>query len=130
MPVLIDTDWIIHSLRGRADIIDRIRTYAAEGIRVSAISVAELYEGVYYSIDTVGSEAGVRDFLSSARILDIDHETARIFGRERVRLRKMRIMIGDMDLLIGATAIRYDLTLLTNNRRDFERIERLRIVSV
>jgi tRNA(fMet)-specific endonuclease VapC len=130
MPVLVDTDWIIHSLRGRADIIQKMRTHAAEGIAVSVVSLAELYEGVFYSNDPVGSEAGLRDFLNGVAILDIDAEIARIFGRERGRLRKLRQMFGDMDLLIGATAIRHGLTLLSNNRRHFERIENLRIISV
>ena len=40
------------------------------------------------------------------------------------------LMIGDCDLLIGATALRHNLTLLTNNRRHFERIEGLRMESV
>ena len=39
-------------------------------------------------------------------------------------------MIGDLDLLIGATALRYDLTLLTNNRRHFERISSLGVESI
>ena len=39
-------------------------------------------------------------------------------------------MIGDCDLFIGATALRYNLTLLTNNRRHFERLEGLRLESV
>ena len=39
-------------------------------------------------------------------------------------------MIGDMDLLIAATAIRHDLTLLTNNRRHFERIPSLAVESI
>ena len=39
-------------------------------------------------------------------------------------------MIGDFDLLIAAMALQYDLTLLTNNRRHFERIDGLRIESV
>jgi len=38
-------------------------------------------------------------------------------------------MIGNFDLLIGATVLRHDLTLLTNNRRHFELIEKLQIIS-
>jgi len=40
------------------------------------------------------------------------------------------MIIGDMDLLIGATALQHNLTVLTNNRRHFERIEGLRIESL
>ena len=63
-------------------------------------------------------------------ILNIDEETCKIFGKERGRLRAAGLMIGDCDLFIGATALRHNLTLLTNNRRHFERIEGLRIESV
>ena len=69
-------------------------------------------------------------FLRGAEILGLDDETTRIFGRERGRLRSQSKMIGDFDLLIVATALRHDLTLLTNNRRHFELIEQLRIASV
>ena len=62
-------------------------------------------------------------FLQSVAVIGLDEETAQIFGRERGRLRTAGMMIGDFDLLIGATALQYDLTLLTNNRRHFERIE-------
>ena len=58
-----------------------------------------------------------------------DLETCKVFGRERGRLRAARTPIADFDLLIGATALRYDLTLLTNNRRDFEVIQGLQIES-
>ena len=63
-------------------------------------------------------------------VVDLDEEICRIFGRERGRLRSDGNLIGDMDLLIGATALRHGLTLLSNNRRHFERIEGLAIESV
>jgi tRNA(fMet)-specific endonuclease VapC len=64
------------------------------------------------------------------RVLDLDDETARIFGRERARLRLANRLIGDMDLLIASTALRHRLTVLTNNRRHFEAVEGLGILSV
>ena len=66
--------------------------------------------------------------LSGRRILDI--ETAAIFGRERARLRRSGNIIPDLDILVGASALRHNVTLLTSNRRDFERIEGLTIESV
>ena len=63
-------------------------------------------------------------------ILGIDEATCKIFGRERGRLRTIGQRIGDMDLMIAATALQYDLTLLTNNRRHFDRIDGLRIESI
>ena len=53
-----------------------------------------------------------------------------MFGRERGRLRAEGKTVGDFDRLIAAGALRYGLTLLSNNRRHFESIEKLQIVSV
>ena len=63
-------------------------------------------------------------------MLGIDADIATRFGRERGRLRAVGMLIGDFDLLIGATALHHNLTLLTNNRSHFERIDGLRMESV
>ena len=55
---------------------------------------------------------------------------AELLKAYRDLLRAAGLIIGDCDLLIGATALRHNLTLLTNNRRHFERIERLHMESV
>ena len=130
MRYLVDTDWVIHYLNGRAHIVTRIQELSPLGIAMSVISLAELYEGVYYSRNPLKSEQALHDFLSGVDLLGIDEEITRLFGRERGRLRAVGNTVGDFDLLIGATALHHDLTLLTNNRRHFELIEKLRIVSV
>jgi len=53
--------------------------------------------------------------LTVISILGIDEEVCKIFGRERARLRKSWKTIGDLDLLIASTYLRYDLTVLTDN---------------
>ncbi len=93
------------------------------------VSLAELYEGIYYSRNPANDEAVLRDFVRTVSVIGIDEEVTRIFGRERGRLRRSGKTVGDLDLLIGSTAIRHDLTLLTNNRRHFEMLSALRIVS-
>jgi predicted nucleic acid-binding protein len=62
-------------------------------------------------------------------VVGIDEEACKIFGKERGRLRADGKTIGDFDLLIGATALRHHLTVLTNNRRHFQLIEGLQIES-
>ena len=94
------------------------------------ISLAELYEGVFYSREPRRSEEALQDFLRAMALLGIDDEIMRVFGRERGRLRAEGKTIGDFDLLIGATALQRGLTVLTNNRRHFELIAKLQIVSV
>jgi tRNA(fMet)-specific endonuclease VapC len=131
MTYLIDTDWVIDHLNHIERVTRRLEELVPEGLALSIISLAELYEGVYYSRDPVKSEAALQRFLNpELTILGLDEETCKIFGKERGRLRAAGLMIGDCDLLIGATALRHNLILLTNNRRHFERIEGLRIESV
>src|SRR5947199_6285540 len=93
------------------------------------ISLAELSEGVFYSRDPEGDAEDLNDFLRGVTVLGIDADIAQLFGRERGRLRAAGTLIGDFDLLIGATALHQDLTLLTNNRSHFERIDGLTLES-
>ena len=127
---LVDTDWAIEHLRGRPAVTQRLQDLQPEGLALSVISLAELYEGVFYSRNPEQSEEMLNRFLQSVAVIGLDEEVAKVFGRERGRLRALGMMIGDFDLLIGATALQYDLTLLSNNRQHFERIEGLRLVAM
>jgi tRNA(fMet)-specific endonuclease VapC len=126
---LVDTDWIIHYLNGHRAIVSRLKTLSDQGCAVSVISLAELYEGVYFSSNPTGNEQALGDFLLGVTMLGIDAETCKIFGQHRGRLRAAGKMVGDFDLLIGATGLRYELTVLTNNRRHFSLIDGLAIES-
>jgi predicted nucleic acid-binding protein len=72
----------------------------------------------------------LEQFLSGVAILPIDDAVCRRFGRLRGSLRLQGKKIGDFDLLIAASALCHNLTLLTNNRRHFEQIGELRIESL
>ena len=131
MTYLIDTDWVIGHFRQVERITRRLEELSPQGLALSIISLAELYEGVFYSRDPLQSEAILREFLNpELTILPIDDQTCQIFGRERGRLRREGRTIGDLDLFIAATCLRHNLTLLSNNRRHFEQIEGLTIISI
>ncbi len=100
------------------------------GVGISAISVAELYDGIPGAHDPDQSERELTELVGQFDLLEVDVEIARLFGFERYRLRRRGEPIGDMDLLIAATAVRHDLTLLTNNRRHFDRIPDLAVESI
>ena len=108
----------------------RVDALRSEGVAISVVSVAELYEGALNSNDPERDEKLLVDFLQQYPIIDLNIPICRIFGMERARLRGAGTLIPDMDLLIGATAMHHDLTLLSNNRRHFERLSGLRIISV
>lgn len=127
---LVDTDWIIDHFNGIGAITERLQQLRPEGVAISIVSLAELYEGVHYSRDPARSEANLQRFLAGVSVLPVDDETCRVFGRERGRLRQQGKMVGDFDLLIAATCLRHGLQICTNNRRHFEIVEGLRIVSI
>jgi tRNA(fMet)-specific endonuclease VapC len=126
---LVDTDWAIHYVNGHPTIVPRLDALKQEGLGLSVVSLAEFYEGVYASTDPERNEGVLNDFLRGVALVGIDVATCQQFGKERGRLRAAKKLIGDFDLLIGATALRHDLTLLSNNRRHFETIQGLRMES-
>ena len=130
MSYLIDTDWVIDHMHNVERVVRRVEALAPEGLALSTISLAELYEGVFNSTDPAGNERALQEFISDLEVLPPDAETCRIFGRERGRLRRAGRMIADMDLLIGCTCLRHNLTLLSNNRRHFEAVDGLEIISI
>ena len=75
-------------------------------------------------------EQVLNKFLEWVTVVGLDADTANLFGKERHRLRQAGSLIGDMDLLIGVTAVQHNVTLLTNNRRHFERITGIQIESL
>ena len=127
---LIDTDWAVHYFKGSQAIVKRLDALENESLAISVVTLAELYDGLYGSRDPRKREADLQDFLQWVTVLGLDEETCRLFGKERSRLRQAGNLPGDMDLLIGATALRHGLTVLTNNSNHFGRIAGLRIESL
>ena len=130
MVYLVETDWAVNYLRGRGEVIDKFHELREDGMGLSVISLAELYTGIYYSTDLVKAKESLDNFLSFVTVLGVNDGICRIFGEENARLRREGITIDDFDLLIGSTCVYHGLKLLTNNRRHFERIRGIEIVSI
>jgi tRNA(fMet)-specific endonuclease VapC len=126
MKYLVDSDWVVDYLVGRQAAVVLLSTIAEEGIAVSLITYGEIYEGIYYGRDPQKSEEGFRKFLRGVTILPLNRSIMQRFGHIRGDLRRRGPLIGDPDILIAATAIYHDLTLLTRNKKDYERIPTLR----
>ncbi len=124
---LIDTDWVIDFLKGKKETVDTLLSMEKNGLAISVISLAELYEGIYSSENQNKKMTGLNNFLSGVKIFEIDDEIAKIFGKQRQTLRRTGKLIDNFDLLIASTCLFYDLTLITNNINHFERIEGLKL---
>ena len=102
----------------------------SQGIGISVITTAELYQGAFYSNDPSGNEALLLEFINGYEVVQLDDAICRLFAHERGRLKAEGNLITDLDILIGCTALRHGLILLSNNRRHFERLRGLNIISV
>ena len=131
MKYLVDTDWAINHLRKEEAFSQKLTELRPDGLALSVISQAEIYEGIYSSRNPELDEAEFRDFLDNGvSILSIDEGICRIFAQERMRLRRQGTRIDDMDLFIAATALRHGLILLSNNQRHFGVVEGLEFISL
>jgi len=126
---LIDTDWVIDHFNGITHVTRRLKELQPQGLGLSVVSSAELWEGVYFSRDPKHSQETLEGFLLGVDVLGLDEEICKRFGQLRGSMRKRGQTIGDFDLLIAATALRHNLKLLTNNRKHFEGIAGLEIES-
>lgn len=124
---LIDTDVIASYLNGRPAEVALLQQLLPDGLALSTVTYGELYEGILYGRDPARQLAGFRRFLHGTRVLDVNRRIARHFGRVRGALRQQGLLLPAPDLLIGATALAYDLTVVTRNLRHFQRIPGLRI---
>lgn len=127
---LVDTDWIVDVLHGQRAATDLLISLAPQGLAVSLISYGELYEGAYFARNPALALEGLHSFFQGKDLLDLTRSVMERFALIRGSLpRPRRQQIGDMDLLIAATALSHDLTLLTRNVKDFRHIPGLKIYS-
>jgi len=127
MAYLIDTDVAISHLRSSDVLIQILRQLPDPRRAVSIITVAELYDGAFSTVAPDARIAEIQHFLGSSMTLPVTEPITMVFGELRAYLRRRGQLIEDFDLMIAATALHHDLTVITFNRRHFERIPDLRL---
>ena len=127
MTYLVDTDYVVEWLKGRPAAVQLLTSLRPDGLAISHITYGEVYEGIEYGRDRVATEHGFRQFLRGVTILPTTQAIMRRFAQVRGQLRAQGQLIGDMDLLIAATALASNRTLVTRNRRHFDRVPGLAI---
>jgi tRNA(fMet)-specific endonuclease VapC len=125
---LLDTDWIVDVLNGQDRAIQMVLELAPSGLAISIITYGELYEGAAFAHDPAPALAGLRSFLKGKAILPLTQAVMERFAHIRGSLpRSIRQQIGDLDILIAATCLEHNLTLLTRNLKDFQQIPNLKL---
>ncbi len=125
---LLDTNICIYIIKKRPlDVIKTLKTKSKKYNYVSSITVAELEYGIAKSQFPEKNKIALIEFLSIFKILPFDDTDAVEFGLIKKDLEKKGKLIGPMDLLISAQAKSKNLILVTNNIKEFERVEGLKL---
>ncbi len=122
MSYLIDSDRVAEFLKGIPTTIALISSLPQDELAISLITYGEIYEGIYFGRDPKKHEQALLSFLRGVEVLPLNKSIMKRFARIRGNLRGIGQLIGHMDVLIAATAITHNLTLVTGNIKHFRRI--------
>jgi tRNA(fMet)-specific endonuclease VapC len=127
MPSLIDSHVVIDHLANVPEASQLLSRLAADGIAISIITYMEVFQGVTRSPQPTAARTKFRAFAKSIPILPLSIAVAERCARLRETLRSQnkRVNSRALDLIIAATALEYDLTLVTKNTDDFKDIPNL-----
>ncbi len=124
---LLDSNILIYAQRGHAGVLGRMRAAGQDQIVLSSVVVAELAFGVEKSLHKERNKAALQSLLSSFHVEDWDESAAWVYATHYHRLRAAGTPIGIHDLQIGCHALALNAVCVTNNTREFERIEGLKL---
>lgn len=122
MKYLVDSDVVADWLQGKGQAVNLLTSLQSDGPAISLVTYGEVYEGILFSKDPKQAASVFRRFYRNVTMLPLNRVILRRFARLRGELRVSGTLLPDFDLLIAATAIHFDLTLVTRNTRHFQRI--------
>ena len=126
---LLDTNIVIYVIKRRPLSALALFNENAGHMAISSITLAELMHGAEKSNAPTRSLAAVEDFCSRLEVLPYGPKAAMHYGNIRAQLETRGQTIGVNDLHIAAHARSEGLTLVSNNLREFERVEALQLAN-
>jgi len=125
---LLDTNICIFLIKKKNPLlIEKFKKNYNKGIFISSLTLAELEYGVENSEHIEKNRLSLIEFLTIFEILNFEQKDAKEFGIIKRDLRNSGKMIGAVDALLAAQSISRKLIFITNNTKEFERINNLKI---
>ncbi|MDY0137855.1 MAG: type II toxin-antitoxin system VapC family toxin [Thiomicrospira sp.] len=124
---LLDTNICIYVIKRRPVEVLAKFNEAAGHLAISSITLSELFHGVEKSQQISKNLKAVEDFCSRLDILDYDQQAAAHYGEIRAQLERLGTPIGVNDLHIAGHARSLGTILVTNNIKEFEHVDGLRL---
>ena len=127
MSYMLDTNICSFAIKKNENVLSAIKSKKDNGLFISSITLSELEHGICNRLYQEKNRIALTSFLSIISVLSYDEKAAKEYGIIRTDLQKRGCLIGNMDMLIAAHAKSVDMILVTNNTREFNRVEKLKI---
>lgn len=128
MKYLLDTNICIYIIKKKPEmVLKRFLKMKPDSVAISSITVSELYYGIAKSSKPDENTIALEQFILPLTVLDFNKEDSIFYGKLRAKLERKGKIVGAMDMLIAAQALNRDLILVTNNEREFKKIDDLSI---
>jgi tRNA(fMet)-specific endonuclease VapC len=128
MKYILDTNICIYIIKKKpSSVFQKFRSLKPGSVGISSITLAELEFGIEKSIKPKQNRLALHQFLIPIDIVEFDSEAATEYGSVRAKLEKSGTQIGALDTLIAAHAKSLDCILVTNNEREFIRVNGLKV---
>jgi tRNA(fMet)-specific endonuclease VapC len=125
---MLDTDTCSYIMKRSSEaVLNRLRKVPVTDVCMSVITKSELLYGVEVSPRRARDAAAFAAFIPYVEVMDFPDEAAAHYALIRADLKKGGTMIGANDLFIAAHARSLGLVLVTNNTREFGRIQELKL---
>ena len=125
---MLDTNICIYIIKNKPiNVLKKFKKFDIGDLVISSITVSELFYGVYKSKYIEKNLKALEDFLYPFDIIEFDENAAIEYGKIRASLEEKGQVIGGLDMLIAASAKSQGMVLVTNNIKEFKRIEDLEI---
>ena len=125
--ILLDTNICIYIINVKPpEVLARFRQFRLGEIGLSSVVAAELAYGVAKSSSERNRKA-LEMFLAPLEIMPFDEVAIWVYGKLRADLERSGQSIGSLDTLIAAHALSMNAVLVTNNTREFSRVNDLRL---
>ncbi len=121
MRYLLDSDIMSSYLRAELEAVRTMEDLLPAGIAISSVSYMETFQGVLTRPTPIATEARFYEVVAGIPIIEFNERTARRCARMRheLAMEGKRVRQRALDLMIAATAIEYELVLVTRNRVDY-----------
>lgn len=124
---LLDTNILVAAIKGRGEVRKRLDAEDKNAIRLSSIVLGELEFGAEKSTYGARNRAQLAAIARHFTLVGVDADTAREYGRIRTFLERNGSPIGSNDTWIAAQALVIGATMVTDNRREFDRVPGLSV---